>query len=165
MFADPRSAQPERPDELQLTLVYGAIALLSATESAGLRRMLTVSGSAGFILATAASRMVPHCGPDVGLGLAIGMSSLALFGQGYLRCRAPRVSLSPLLVIGGVVLLALHGRELDAEQFLRAIAGYRRIHCAWDLRSVLSRRDPVVRDVWGVTLHVGILHPRAYDLP
>ena len=111
------------------TLVYGAMTLVSATESAGLRRILTVSGSAGFILAIVASRLTPHSGPEVGLGLVIGISSLTLFGQGYLRCRAPRVSLSPLLFVGGVVLLALHGRELDAEHFLHAIAGYLRIHC------------------------------------
>jgi hypothetical protein len=111
------------------TLVYGAMTLVSATESAGLRRILTVSGSAGFVLAIVASRLLPHSGPEVGLGLVIGLSSLTLFGQGYLRCRAPRVSLSPLLVAGGAVVLALHGRELDAEQFLHAIAGYFRIHC------------------------------------
>ena len=111
------------------TLVYGAMTLVSATESAGLRRIVTVGGSVGFILAIVASRLVPHSGPEVGLGLVIGISSLTLFGQGYIRCRAPRVSLSPLLVAGGAVLLALHGRELDAEQFFRAIAGYFRIHC------------------------------------
>lgn len=111
------------------TLVYGAMTLVSATESAGLQRILTVSGSTGFILAITASRLVPHSGAEVGLGLVIGISSLTLFGQGYLRCRASRVSLSPLLVAGGAVVLALHGRELDAEQFFRAIAGYLRIHC------------------------------------
>jgi hypothetical protein len=111
------------------TLVYGAMTLVSATESVGLRRILTIGGSAGFILATAASRLVAHSAPEVGLGLLIGVASLTLFAQGYVRCRTTRVSLSRLIVAGGAVMLALHGRELDAEHFLHQIAGYLRIHC------------------------------------
>jgi hypothetical protein len=117
------------------TLVYGAMALVTATESPGLRRVITISGSAGFILAIALSRLLlfAHSAPEVGLGLVIGISSLTVFGQGYLRCRAARVWLSPLFVFGGVVLLVLHGRELDAEHFLHAIAEFLRIRCAWHL--------------------------------
>lgn len=113
------------------TLVYGAMALVNASESAGLRRRISISAGAGFILAIAASRLlVAHSGPEVGLGLVIGISSLAVFGQGYLRCRAASVWLSPLFVSGGAVLLVLYGRELDAEHFLHTIAGYLRIRCA-----------------------------------
>jgi membrane-associated phospholipid phosphatase len=112
------------------TLVYGAMALVPATESAGFRRILTISGSAGFILAIAASRLLlAHSAPEVLLGLMIGIASLTIFGQGYLRCRAARVWLSPLLVAGGAVVLAVHGRELDAERLFQAIARYLRIHC------------------------------------
>jgi hypothetical protein len=70
-----------------------------------------------------------HSARAVGLGLVIGISSLGVFGQGYLRHRVARVWLSPVFVAGGAVVLALHGRELNAEQFLHAIAAYLRIHC------------------------------------
>lgn len=113
------------------TLVYGAIALVTATESAGSRRLIIISGSAGFMLAIAASRLLlAHSAPEVVWGLVIGIASLTLFGQGYIRCRAARVSLSPLLVAGGTLLLVLHGRQLDAQQLLHAIARYFRIHCS-----------------------------------
>ena len=113
------------------TLVCGAMALIAATESAGLRRVITISGAAGFILAIAASRLpLAHSAPEVGLGLVIGISALGVFGQGYLRCRAARVWLSPLFLVGGAVVLVLHGRELDAEHFLHAIAEFLRIRCA-----------------------------------
>ena len=114
------------------TLVYGSVALVTATESAGLRRIITISAGAGFILAIGVSRLLlyVHSAPEVGLGLVIGISSLMIFGQGYLRCRAARVWLSPLFVSGGAVLLALHGRELDAEHFLHAMAEFLRIRCA-----------------------------------
>lgn len=113
------------------TLVYGAMAPETATEHAGLRRILSIGAGAGFVVAIEASRLLlyAHSAPEVGLGLAIGIFSLTVFGQEYLRCRVARVWLFPLFVVGAVVLLLLHGRELDAEQLFRAIAGYLRIDC------------------------------------
>lgn len=102
-------------------------------ESAGLRRVMTMIGSAGFIVSSSPLRHLVCCSlsaPEVGLGLVIGISSLTLFCQGYLRCRAARMRLSPLFVSAGAVLLVLHGRELDAEHFLPAIAEWLRIRCA-----------------------------------
>jgi len=112
-------------------LVYGAMALVSASETAGLRRLMTISGAAGFILAIAASRLLlnVHSTAEVSVGLLIGSAALALFGQSYMRRRAPKVWLSPLLVTGAAVILVLHGRELNAEESLRVASVYLQIHC------------------------------------
>jgi hypothetical protein len=112
------------------TLVYGAMTLVTVTESRGLPRMITIGAGGGFILAIAASRFLLyiHSAPEVGLGLVIGSAALALFGQSYLRHRA-KVWLSPLFVTGGALLLVLHGRELGAERLFHEIAGFLRIHC------------------------------------
>jgi membrane-associated phospholipid phosphatase len=114
------------------TLVYGAMALVTATGTARLRRAITIAGGAAFILAIAASRLAlyAHSTAEVGLGLVIGASSLTVFGQDYLRCRAAKVWLLPLFVSGGAVLLVAHGRELDADPFLHAIARILQIRCA-----------------------------------
>jgi membrane-associated phospholipid phosphatase len=112
------------------TLVYGAMTLVTATQSRGLPRVIAVGVGAGFILAIAASRLLlhAHSAPEVGSGLAIGIAALALFGRIYSQCRA-KVSLSPLFVVGGALLLFLYGRELDAERLFGKIAGYLQIHC------------------------------------
>ncbi len=114
------------------TLVYGAITLVSATQNAGLRRLMTISVGAGFILAIATSRLLldAHSAAEVEIGLLIGSAALALFGQGYLRRPAVQLWLTPLLTAGATVLLVLHGRELHAEEFLRGISGYLQIHCS-----------------------------------
>jgi membrane-associated phospholipid phosphatase len=112
-------------------LVYGGMALVSATEGPGLRRILTISGGAGFILAIAVSRLLlyVHNGAEVGLGLVIGLSSLAVFGHEYLPCPVARVRLSPLFIASGAVVLALHGRVLHVELFFQKIAGYLHLYC------------------------------------
>jgi hypothetical protein len=106
--------------------------LVTATESRGLHRIITISGGGCFILAIAASRLLLHAHsvPEVCLGLLIGAAILALFGQSYLRCRVAKVSLSPLFLTSGALIFVLHGQELHAEQVLRQIASYLRIHCA-----------------------------------
>jgi membrane-associated phospholipid phosphatase len=113
------------------TLVGGAMTLVTATESRGLPRIITISRG-GFILAIAASRLLlhAHSACEVGLGLVIGTAALALFGRRYLRCRPAKVSLSTLFLIGGALMLVLYGREFDAKHVLRRVAGYLRIHCA-----------------------------------
>jgi membrane-associated phospholipid phosphatase len=114
------------------TLVYGAITLVSATEGAGPRRMMTIGVGAGLILAIAISRLLlnDHTGPEVGVGLIVGSGSLALFSQKYYRGRAARVWLQPLLVASGIVALVMHGQELHLERLLQAISGSLSIHCS-----------------------------------
>jgi len=114
------------------TLVYGAIALVTAAGSRGLSRILAISGGFGIILAIAASHLVlyAHSEPEVGLGFVLGTAALALFGLQYRPNQPSRAWLIPLLVTGGVLLFILHGRELRVEDFIRMIAGYLRIYCA-----------------------------------
>jgi hypothetical protein len=176
------------------TLVYGAMTLVTANATEGLRRIVAISGGTGFILAIAASRLLlhAHSAAEVGVGLVIGTSALALFGLQYPQHRAKEMWLFPLFVSAGVLVLVLHrgiaiaashlllhpdsaakvgvglvigtsalalcrsqfprrraneiwlfplfisagalmpvlyARELPAEEFLREIAGYLRIHC------------------------------------
>jgi membrane-associated phospholipid phosphatase len=112
------------------TLVYGAMTLVAATGSSRLPRITAISAGAGFILAVAVSRLLLsfHSAIEIGLGLVIGTSALALFGWSYSPDRA-RMGLPPLFVIGGILLLGLHGRELYAEQLVRDIASYLQIQC------------------------------------
>jgi membrane-associated phospholipid phosphatase len=113
------------------TLVYGSLTLVTATEGRRWRRMITIGGGVFFIPAIAVSRLLLyiHTPAEVGLGLVIGAAALTLFGQAYLRCPAAEVWLSPLLIAGVAVVLVLHGRELNAEQLLREIAGYIQSRC------------------------------------
>jgi membrane-associated phospholipid phosphatase len=111
------------------TLVYGALTLAAATARPGLRRLLAIGGGAGLILAIAVSRLLldAHSAPEVGLGLIIGIVSLALFSNQYLQ--GPNTKVWPLLVVAGVLISILHGRELHAEQLLHRITGYLQVHC------------------------------------
>ena len=111
------------------TLVYGAMALVTAVEGGGLRRLLAIGAGASFVLAIAASRLLldAHSVPEVGLGLLIGTISLALFGRKYLR--SPQAKVWPLLVAATVLLSILHGYELHAEEFIQRITGYLHVSC------------------------------------
>jgi hypothetical protein len=92
------------------TLVYGAMALVIANDTGGLRRLVTIIGGTGFILAIAESRLLlhAHSTAEVGIGLVIGASALALFGLQYPRCRAKEMRLFPLFVAAGAVVSGLH---------------------------------------------------------
>jgi membrane-associated phospholipid phosphatase len=111
------------------TLIYGGITLVAATAWSGPRRLLVIGGGAGLILAIGVSRLLlnAHSVAGVGLGLVIGIFSLALFSHQYLQ--GPIAKVWPLLVAAGVLVSILHGRELHAEQFLQRTTGYVPIHC------------------------------------
>jgi hypothetical protein len=105
-------------------------ALVTATQTRGLQRIIAIGVGASFILAIAASRALPaHNASEVGLGLTIGMAALILFCQSYWRYREAKIWLSPLFAPGGALVAVLYGRELDAEHFLHEIAEFRRIRC------------------------------------
>lgn len=109
------------------TLVYGALAVIITAElTVGWRRMMVVAGSAALIATIALSRFAlgAHSLPEIVLGIAVGLASLGLFAQGYLRRRAAGASLTSLLVAVVVLVAVLHGRELRAEEFLQAISQY-----------------------------------------
>lgn len=112
------------------TLVYGALAVIVAAElTKGWQRTAAVAGSGGLIATIAVSRLVlgAHSLVEIMLGVGVGLASLALFTQGYLRHRPADASLTPLLVVTIVLVAVLHGRELRAEEFLHAISQYFRI--------------------------------------
>jgi hypothetical protein len=122
------------------TLIYGAMTLATATQSRGLPRMIAIGVGTSFILAIAASRLLlAHSTAEVGLGLAIGIAALILFGHSYWRCCNAQIGLSSFFRAGGslllvfvaegALLLVLHGRELDAELLFHEIAGYFGINC------------------------------------
>jgi membrane-associated phospholipid phosphatase len=95
------------------TLIYGAIALMAATESAGWPRIVAISSGAGLIVAIAASRLLlyAHSAAEIGSGLVIGITALALFSWRYLQSRAT-VWLSPLFLAGGALVVVLPGTRL-----------------------------------------------------
>jgi membrane-associated phospholipid phosphatase len=121
------------------TLVYGAMALVTATESAGWPRLAIVGGGAGLILAIAVSRLLlqAHTAAEVGLGLTIGIGALAVFTRTYVRYRAQemclryhaKVSLLPMFLAGGALVIVLHGWQFHAEHFLHAFSAYLGIQC------------------------------------
>jgi membrane-associated phospholipid phosphatase len=59
------------------TLVYGAMTLVTASQTGGLRRVVAISGGIGFILVIAASRLLlhTHSVAEVGVGLVIGIAA------------------------------------------------------------------------------------------
>jgi membrane-associated phospholipid phosphatase len=113
------------------TLVYGAAALMTATEGGGWRQRIAVAVGACFVLAIGLSRLLldAHSVPEVLFGWLIGGAALVLFGLRYRRCRPRNARLTPLFV--GMVVLAslLHGNQLRAEELLHRITGYLGVDC------------------------------------
>jgi hypothetical protein len=79
---------------------------------AGLRRLIVIGVGAGLVLAITVSRLLldAHSLAEVGLGLIIGIVSLALFGQKYVQ--SPDTKVWPLLIAAGVLISVLHGSQL-----------------------------------------------------
>jgi len=111
------------------TLVYGALAFTAAAAWPGLRRLIVIGVGAGLVSTIAVSRLLldAHSLAEVGLGLIIGIVSLALFGQKYVQ--APDTKVWPLLIAAGVLISVLHGSQLHAEELLHRITGYVPLHC------------------------------------
>jgi membrane-associated phospholipid phosphatase len=107
------------------TLVYGAIALFVAAADARWRYAMIAAGG-GVVLLIAASRIAlrDHTMLEAGLGLVIGGIALCTFARSYLAIERPTVPLRPLLLSVAVLLVFLHGRQLHAEDLLRAIGSY-----------------------------------------
>ncbi len=60
------------------TLVYGAVALVTASQIQGMQRIIAVGGAAGFILVIAVSRLLlhKHSTAEIAVGLVIGIAAL-----------------------------------------------------------------------------------------
>ncbi len=128
------------------TLVYGAIALVSAAELDGWRRTAAIAAGITFVAAIAGSRILlsVHSALEVGIGLAIGGTALALFAWQYLRRHPAVSSLRPLVVTSIVLVALLHGEELRAEPFLHFLGSY--LQVAKVCVDGHARNDPATAD-------------------
>jgi membrane-associated phospholipid phosphatase len=105
-------------------LIYGAIVLVIAAEQSGWRRAVMLIIGASFIAAIAGSRLWlnAHSAPEVAVGVLIGIATLAVFADHYLRSRTEGRRLRPVILSVIVVTAIFHGQELHAEAFLHAIS-------------------------------------------
>jgi membrane-associated phospholipid phosphatase len=111
-------------------LVYGTLALTTAVQWGGWRRLLAIAIGSSVILMIAASRLLLHAHsvPEVGLGFVIGSAFLAFFARNLRRYS--RAKPWPLLIAAGLLASIFHGEELHAEEFLHRITGYLPLHCS-----------------------------------
>jgi hypothetical protein len=102
------------------------IALIIAAEQRGRVRALILVSGASLILGIAGSRLWvgAHSVPEIVIGISIGIATLTLFANGYLRSRTKGRGLRPLIVSTIIVIAALHGQELRAEALLHGISRY-----------------------------------------
>jgi membrane-associated phospholipid phosphatase len=115
-------------------LVYGALALLIASNRRTLGRALILLTAITFAAAIAISRVIlgMHSIPETILGLAIGSACLALFAVGYDRREQRSGSLVALAVIVALTVGLLHGHRLNFEHDMRGIGdwiGLRQLLC------------------------------------
>jgi membrane-associated phospholipid phosphatase len=108
------------------TLVYGTLILFTAGETEKWRRWAVIAIGALFILSIAVTRVLLHAHTmaEVVLGLFIGSVALIIFTQAYLRHRPVQRWFSPLFLVVAIIIFALHGHELRAEEFLHRISLY-----------------------------------------
>jgi len=102
------------------------LALIIAVEGARRQRLLIYAAGAALILGIALSRVLLHAHSplETACGLAIGGAALAFFAGGYRDRRPAAVTPRPLVVALALLLVALHGQELRAEELLQAIGSY-----------------------------------------
>jgi len=108
------------------TFVYGALFMLMATTAAAHWRYAAIGAGCLVVLLIGWSRIAlhNHTWLETGIGLAIGAGALSVFASHYLASVRKQVPLRPLLLSVAVLLVLLHGRQLHAEDLLRAIGGY-----------------------------------------
>lgn len=108
------------------TLVYGALALLVASNLRGWRRWAVVAAGAGLVGAIAGTRLLLgfHTVEEVFLGLMMGLVGLVLFRGHPLDRFGGRAPLKPLLFAAVLLIAILDGHQLRAEEVLHAISTY-----------------------------------------
>jgi membrane-associated phospholipid phosphatase len=111
-------------------LIYGAIALVIAAEQRGWLRAVVVLAGGSLIVTIAGSRLWlnAHSAPEVAIGIVIGVATLALFADHYLRFRTGGRRVRPIILSVIVVAAIFHGQEPRAEAFLQTIS--RHFHLA-----------------------------------
>jgi len=108
------------------TFVYGALFMLMAATAAGRWRYAAIGAGSLVVLLIGLSRIAlqDHTWLETGIGLAIGSGALGVFASRYLASQRQQVRLRPLFLSVAVLLVLLHGRQLHAEDLLRAIGVY-----------------------------------------
>ena len=111
------------------TLIYGAIALVIAAEQRRIPQISVIGAGASFIFAIAGSRVLlnAHSALEVGVGILIGIVTLALFTLHYVRWRNEGAPLLMLVLSAIVVIAVFHGQELPVELILHAIGRHLRL--------------------------------------
>jgi len=106
------------------TLVYGGLALMVA---AHWRRTGVPAAAAGvgIIAAIAVSRVMlgAHDTAEVLVGLAVGAAALGIFAKALIR-DLPTVPAKPILASVVLIVVLLHGQQVQAEQLIRTIGSY-----------------------------------------
>jgi membrane-associated phospholipid phosphatase len=108
------------------TLVYGGFAIIVVKRGVYWQQLTIVSGVVALVLGIAASRIVlnTHTSLEVGLGLIIGILSLAVFAGAYPRLPTGNPPFRSLFLVTLLVAIALHGNTLRAEEFLHRLSTY-----------------------------------------
>ena len=110
------------------TMVYGSAAVIVARHTTGVARWLAGFAAAGLVVTVSASRLLleMHTKLEVAVGLIVGGATVALFASVYRRLppattvRSRGVAVAASLVV--LLVVALHGERLHAEDVIRSIA-------------------------------------------
>ena len=111
------------------TLTYGAMTLVIAAEERRILQTSVLGVGAGFIFSIAGSRvwLNAHSALEVGIGILIGIVTLALFARYYLRWRNEGTPLLMLVLPAVVVITVFLGQEVRIELVLHAISHHLRL--------------------------------------
>jgi membrane-associated phospholipid phosphatase len=110
------------------TLVYGGLALLLAARGNQFQRAAAVIAGFSLVAAIAVTRVAlnSHTVLETVIGVVVGALALVAFGAGYFARGGTMAPLRPLILTIAIVLIALHGQQLHAEELLRAIGEHLR---------------------------------------
>jgi membrane-associated phospholipid phosphatase len=105
------------------TAVYGALALVIATQTTYWRPLIVLSGAL-FVGAIAITRIALqfHSKTEVAVGLAVGLASLCVFAWKYRRLTHPKINLPAIGVGAACVFALLYGARLPGESLLYELA-------------------------------------------
>jgi membrane-associated phospholipid phosphatase len=106
------------------TTVYGSCALVLAADASRWRRLVAIGAGALIIGAIAASRVYlhAHTGPEVIVGLVIGLLCVAWFGYGAARSGEGEVPWQAVVALAVLAVAVTYGAHIDLEDIIRAIA-------------------------------------------
>lgn len=96
---------------------YGSCALMAAGDKGRRARLAGLTASAALVLAVAVSRVALglHTVNEVVTGLAVGIACTAWFGWRYFARPPAALSLTPVIIAFGLIVLALRGSHFDIE--------------------------------------------------